>query len=83
MSKNSRHGSKMNKRFEMEEKKRRERMGLPTEVSRVPEPQTEPIGEVPYALVRRRTQARDELTTNDGLPLQEAENEDSGRTIIP
>jgi hypothetical protein len=46
MSKNSRHGSKMNKRFEMEEKKRRERMGLPTAVPRAPEPQPEPIGEV-------------------------------------
>jgi hypothetical protein len=46
MSKNSRHGTKMNKRFEMEEKRRRERMGLPTEVPRDPETQTELIGEI-------------------------------------
>jgi hypothetical protein len=46
MSKNSRHGIKMNKRFEMEEKKRRERKGLPTEASRAPERSIEPIGEV-------------------------------------
>jgi hypothetical protein len=37
MSNNSRHGTTMNKRFEIEEKKRRERKGLPTEASRAPE----------------------------------------------
>jgi hypothetical protein len=46
MSKNSKHGSKMNKRFEMEEKKRRERKGLPTADPRIPEPQPEAISEV-------------------------------------
>jgi hypothetical protein len=46
MSKNSRHGSKMNKRFEMEEKKRRERKGLPTAAPRASEPRPEPIREV-------------------------------------
>jgi hypothetical protein len=49
MSKNSRHGTKMNKRFEIEQKLRRERKGLPTEVSCAPEPQPESIGEVPDA----------------------------------
>jgi hypothetical protein len=46
MSKNSQHALKMNKRFEVEEKRRRERMGLPTAAPNAPEPQPEPIGEV-------------------------------------
>ena len=37
MSKNSRHGQKMSKKFEMQEKQRRERIGLPTAVQRAPQ----------------------------------------------
>jgi hypothetical protein len=46
MSKNSRQGLKMNKRFEMEEKQRRERRGLPTAAPGAPELQPEPMDEV-------------------------------------
>jgi hypothetical protein len=46
MSNNSRRGTKVSRRFEKEEKLRRERKGLPTEISRTTEIQTETIGEV-------------------------------------
>ena len=45
MSKNSRHGAKMQKRFDKEETARREKLGKQT-TAPAPEPESESIGEI-------------------------------------